>query len=86
MSLTPYTGYTLLAAEAASGVIDPTPDVLLGDEGSDFTFAPVHFGDALTHRGFFGLRFLSYVFLLQAEVIVSSRKVPLYSMKFGLDY
>ena len=56
------------------------------DENNDFVFQPVGISDALSHRYFVGLRFISYVFLITGEVILSSAGVPIYTIKLGLDY
>lgn len=84
-TLTPYVGYDLLGVNAASHVIDPTPNKT-DDQDQDYVFTQVKLAQNVMHRGFTGLKFHSYVFDVGGEIEFGGVGVAVYSIRVGLTY
>jgi len=95
LTLTPYAGWNLVYVNASSGVVDFRPDRSLADaqtRPTEFTgvFDQVSMPQNHSNRFYGGLRFVSYVFELGAEVSYTKtfgdKKVLGFAGKLGLDF
>jgi hypothetical protein len=95
LTLTPYAGWNMIYVNASSGVIDFSPrrtleNAQLKPTEDTGVFKPVNMPQNRNNRFYFGLRFISYVFEMAAEVSVTKsfggRSLNTFSGKIGLDF